>query len=101
MTAALIRNCYHCGSKFVREDGCNKMICLCGAMMCYFCRKSISGYSHFSDKEEEIMAGKCPLWTENKKLHTEAVNLEAEKAIEEIKRKNPKCDTEMYKKLKK
>lgn len=101
MTEALIRNCYRCGSKFIREDGCNKMTCHCGAKMCYICRKPITGYNHFSDRKDHHNDGKCPLWTNNNNLHKVEVNLEAEKAIEEVKRKNPEFNIEVYKKLRK
>lgn len=34
-----IRICYRCKVKFMKEEGCNKMICKCGVIMCYVCRK--------------------------------------------------------------
>lgn len=47
MSEALIRKCYHCGRTFFKEEGCNKMTCLCGAQMCYICDKPIVNYGHF------------------------------------------------------
>lgn len=47
MTEALVRKCYRCGRTFFKEDGCNKMTCLCGAQMCYICDEPISNYGHF------------------------------------------------------
>lgn len=47
MTEALIRKCYNCGRTFFKEDGCNKMTCVCGALMCYICDKPVKGYDHF------------------------------------------------------
>nr|CAD7417607.1 unnamed protein product [Timema poppensis] len=49
------RTCYKCKKNFVKVDGCNKMVCSCGAMMCYLCRQPIQGYCHYyiqSDRGE-------------------------------------------------
>ncbi|CAG2064970.1 unnamed protein product, partial [Timema podura] len=48
MTQALVRTCWKCKRNFVKEDGCNKMTCSCGAKMCYICRKPVEDYSHFN-----------------------------------------------------
>ena len=51
MSQALIRSCPKCSTKFVKENGCNKMKCpKCGIFVCYICQKQIPkhiGYSHF------------------------------------------------------
>lgn len=39
MAMAKIRICHRCKAKFMKEEGCNKMTCKCGATMCYVCRK--------------------------------------------------------------
>jgi hypothetical protein len=40
-TAALKRTCPRCGLGFVKESGCNKMVCVCGYAMCYICRQGL------------------------------------------------------------
>ncbi|XP_025829373.1 E3 ubiquitin-protein ligase RNF216-like [Agrilus planipennis] len=58
MTEALLRECWRCGKKFIKESGCNKMTCDCGAKMCYICKQPIENYKHFSNNP-----GRCPLYT--------------------------------------
>ena len=33
--------------QFFKEEGCNKMMCSCGAQMCYLCKQPVEDYSHF------------------------------------------------------
>lgn len=49
MTNARVRECPKCKSRFYKTEGCNKMTCSCGTLICYICRKNISkdGYNHF------------------------------------------------------
>lgn len=42
------RSCWQCKRKFIKEAGCNKMTCTCGARMCYICRQPVTNYSHFN-----------------------------------------------------
>jgi len=62
MTRALLRTCPNCQKTFMKAEGCNKMTCVCGALMCYVCRQSIRGYDHFN-------TGQCPLWSDIPRLH--------------------------------
>lgn len=36
-TAALLRTCPKCKVKILKEEGCNKVVCTCGGMMCDVC----------------------------------------------------------------
>ncbi|KAI9204892.1 uncharacterized protein BJ171DRAFT_91176 [Polychytrium aggregatum] len=56
MSEALFRACPKCGKKIIKEDGCNKITCVCGQYMCYVCRKAIKGYDHFNRA-----GSSCPL----------------------------------------
>ena len=42
LTQARVRECGKCKTRFFKTEGCNKMTCACGALMCYVCRKDIS-----------------------------------------------------------
>lgn len=57
-----------CKKKFVKESGCNKMTCACGALSCYICRQLISpkvGYNHFCTTPlcDHSRCGKCVLYS--------------------------------------
>ncbi|CAG0894515.1 unnamed protein product [Darwinula stevensoni] len=47
MSESIIRECHKCHKRFMKEEGCNKMTCSCGASMCYVCKKPGVGYDHF------------------------------------------------------
>ena len=47
---AVKRTCPRCLLSFVKDSGCNKLVCPCGYTMCYVCRAEVSvreGYAHF------------------------------------------------------
>jgi hypothetical protein len=49
-TAAIKRTCPRCLLSFIKDSGCNKLVCNCGYTMCYICRQEITvqeGYGHF------------------------------------------------------
>lgn len=73
LTRNRTRNCV-CGYKMVRIDGCNKIICPCGARICYNCEKKISGYEHYYGSR------KCPLYTDESAIE----KLSFEKSLDEI-----------------
>ncbi|XP_050436489.1 E3 ubiquitin-protein ligase RNF216-like [Adelges cooleyi] len=88
MTEVLIRTCSFCNRKFVKEDGCNKMTCSCGKIMCYICRKPIPPtYEHFY--HDKVQENKCPLYTDENIVHATAVEAAARLIINELKEKQP------------
>ena len=91
MTEALIRVCYKCQKPFIKQDGCNKMQCACGATMCYLCRKPVQGYNHFVGQGDDPHPPHrvCPLWSNNAQLHTEEVSRGGAMAKEEMERQKP------------
>lgn len=46
---AIKRTCPLCSLSFVKDSGCNKLVCQCGYKMCYLCRADVrrEGYNHF------------------------------------------------------
>jgi len=89
ISECLIRTCPKCQRKFIKEDGCNKMTCSCGATMCYLCRKPVKGYDHFSQKGSENNNNKCPLYSNNDELHFTAIEQEAQRLQAEALAKEP------------
>ncbi|ORX52667.1 hypothetical protein DM01DRAFT_1408005 [Hesseltinella vesiculosa] len=60
MADAVKRTCPRCSLSFQKSDGCNKITCQCGYIMCYVCRKHIGkeSYGHFCDHFRET-PGPC------------------------------------------
>lgn len=71
MSEALIRKCNKCDTKFIKEEGCNKMTCSkCKNVQCYICSKSCS-YDHFNDTTRGGKVGNCPLFESTEARHDE------------------------------
>lgn len=51
ISEAVMRKCHRCGKRFVKEDGCNKMTCVCGATSCYACKEFDIDYDHFNNNQ--------------------------------------------------
>ncbi|KAF2271283.1 uncharacterized protein EI97DRAFT_437985 [Westerdykella ornata] len=60
-TDAVKRTCPDCNLAFVKSEGCNKLVCLCGYSMCYLCRQGLAteGYNHFCQHFREVPGRKC------------------------------------------
>ncbi|KAF2884008.1 hypothetical protein ILUMI_22126, partial [Ignelater luminosus] len=82
MTEALLRKCYKCGISFIKTEGCNKMTCSCGALMCYVCGKPVTNYQHFNGPGGDRF-DLCPLYSDTNQLHEQAVLKGAEIAKKE------------------
>ena len=85
MSEALMRTCWKCSKKFLKEEGCNKMTCPCGASMCYLCRQPVKDYDHFSENDPK----KCPLWMESEVVHAKEVQNAAKSAKAELEAARP------------
>ncbi|ORY11354.1 hypothetical protein BCR34DRAFT_624863 [Clohesyomyces aquaticus] len=86
-TEAVKRTCPQCNLGFVKSEGCNKLVCLCGYAMCYVCREGLGneGYGHFCQHFRERpgescgVCGKCDLYkTEGEDGVRERARREAE-----------------------
>ncbi|KAF2258178.1 hypothetical protein CC78DRAFT_537986 [Lojkania enalia] len=60
-TDAVKRTCPRCNLGFVKAEGCNKLVCLCGYSMCYVCREGLAseGYKHFCQHFRERPGEQC------------------------------------------
>lgn len=58
---AVKRTCPRCHLSFIKADGCNKLTCRCGYVMCYICRQDIhlEGYKHFCEHFRDIPGSSC------------------------------------------
>ncbi|XP_050458717.1 uncharacterized protein LOC126855281 isoform X2 [Cataglyphis hispanica] len=91
MTEALVRKCYKCSRTFFKEEGCNKMTCLCGAQMCYICDKPVTSYGHFQGQGVRNST-LCPLWSDDRRMNAESVIKVCQETLKHIKQKNPEVD---------
>jgi hypothetical protein len=69
MSEALIVNCNNCKKSIFKNEGCNKVTCICGTHNCYVCKQIIPksvGYSHFC-REHNCDCNKCHLWEQDTK----------------------------------
>ncbi|XP_050501008.1 uncharacterized protein LOC126880956 isoform X2 [Diabrotica virgifera virgifera] len=91
MTEALLRKCYKCAKSFFKEEGCNKMTCVCGATMCYVCKQPVKDYKHFNglggDKFEL-----CPLYSDSNEINRSNVLKAAEAAKSKVDPNKLKID---------
>ncbi|XP_054264368.1 uncharacterized protein LOC128987513 [Macrosteles quadrilineatus] len=96
MTEALMRTCHSCNKNFVKSSGCNKMICNCGAMMCYVCRQPVKDYSHFNGEGGDNF-DRCPLFSQDVDLHVRPVAETAQQVFNEIAANNPQLNLDRTK----
>ncbi|TKA71273.1 hypothetical protein B0A49_03860 [Cryomyces minteri] len=84
MTAALVRSCNKCKSKFIKESGCNRMHCnTCKNEQCYVCSKNVQDYHHFEGES------RCPLFDNVHQRHEDEVKTAETAALAKLKAENP------------
>ena len=54
ISEAVMRKCHRCSKRFVKDTGCNKMTCICGATSCYACKAKDINYDHFNDNKKLV-----------------------------------------------
>lgn len=94
-TQALLRTCPKCDVKILKEDGCNKVVCTCGGMLCDYCGKDISevGYVHF-DGGTGPTGKKCPTYDNFRVRRNKEVEKAEAEALEKIRRDNPNINAD-------
>jgi hypothetical protein len=70
MSEAVIIRCGNCNNTIVKDEGCNKVTCLCGNYICYCCKQNVPksvGYSHFCTEHncKKPDCKPCHLWDTN------------------------------------
>ncbi|KAI5706040.1 hypothetical protein M8J75_004310 [Diaphorina citri] len=99
LSEALIRECYKCHRKFVKENtGCNHITCpVCGAHMCYVCRQPLDPkriYQHFVGQGGSDTK-KCPLFSNANLLHVEALENVAQAVDRELRQSVPNAEVDV------
>ncbi|GLJ06301.1 hypothetical protein SUGI_0035800 [Cryptomeria japonica] len=93
MAKAVIRVCNSCNAELVKVDGCNKVKCKCGTIMCYICRQTIPDeYSHFCQHSRDPANGcqkckKCGLWATE--VEDELARAAKERAMKNLVKEEP------------
>ncbi|PWW73996.1 hypothetical protein C7212DRAFT_299441 [Tuber magnatum] len=103
MADAIKRTCPVCHISFVKSDGCNKLTCPCGYVMCYVCRAEIGSesYKHFCQHFRQVPGtpcdecDRCDLYVQEDEAA--AIDRAAEKAEAEYFRKFKKPEGWKYK----
>ena len=98
MTKALLKTCPKCGKQILKQDGCNKVICFCGGMLCDYCGKDITieGYQHF-EGHSVSKTKKCPTHDNFHERRKAEVNKAEAEAIKKAREENPDLTEEQLK----
>ncbi|PGH02350.1 hypothetical protein AJ80_08872 [Polytolypa hystricis UAMH7299] len=91
MSKALIRTCPNpkCQLKIVKEDGCNRMMCVrCRTMLCYLCKKDITKemYDHFRNTNSTCILHDTVSLAD---MHLSEVSDARKQAIQKVLEDNP------------
>lgn len=87
MTEVLTRTCSYCYRKFVKGDGCNKMRCHCGRIICNIPVEESINYQHFY--HPDVIQNRCPLYTDENIALNIAVEVAAKLIINKLKHDKP------------
>jgi hypothetical protein len=79
LSEIVVRVCHRCNVQYVKQDGCNKMTCRCGATQCYICREKDITYEHFCDCETRQIHGRCRKCLKNCRLFENAEELDEQR----------------------
>ncbi|KAE9550968.1 hypothetical protein FO519_005829 [Halicephalobus sp. NKZ332] len=69
LTDNIVRKCHKCDVYFIKSNGCNKLVCRCGATQCYCCRAVDVDYNHYcncSTSKAKDCCNKCDLFDDVK-----------------------------------
>ncbi|XP_060070591.1 uncharacterized protein LOC132550525 [Ylistrum balloti] len=84
VTEAMLRKCHRCHKRFIKEAGCNKMTCTCGATQCYVCRAEDIDYYHFNRTD-------CDNHEEAAVLHVKEMEAAANEARKQYLKDHPEA----------
>ena len=82
MTETMIIHCPGCSKTLYKNEGCNKVTCICGLNICYICKQIVTkavGYTHFCRAHDckDTECNKCHLWEKDAtKILLTALNTE-------------------------
>ncbi|KAL8692598.1 MAG: hypothetical protein Q9218_002414 [Villophora microphyllina] len=95
-TMALLRKCHKCKASVIKEYGCNRLHCTCGAYICDSCGKDITNdnYSHFSEGPLTGMRGKCRTYDNDDARNKENMDAAEKEAVKKIREENPNISEE-------
>ncbi|KAL8667136.1 MAG: hypothetical protein Q9168_007337 [Polycauliona sp. 1 TL-2023] len=98
-TQALLRQCTRCKKTIMKEGGCNKLTCSCGAYICDFCGKDITSqlYGHFSDGPGSLRtpgSKKCPTYDNDYTRNNANMDAAEKEAVEKVRKENPDISEE-------
>lgn len=98
MSLALMKACPRCAKQIVKEDGCNKVKCPCGCIICDCCGKDITsqGYNHFDSGNNPVGGGrsipgqkKCPVYDDTPLRREADIKKAEQETLQALKKDNP------------
>lgn len=95
-TMALLKICPKCNASVIKEYGCNRLKCKCGAYICDSCGKDITGenYTHFSESSMGPARGKCRTYDDDEVRNNENMDAAEKEAVKKIREENPDISEE-------